>query len=328
MHSQKAIIALLLLLSFSYAKGQDKIITLQNDTILCRIVTVTPTRIQYEQKIDNQQHTTGKFISIEQVREYYRESQLHETSSPVLKIKPASEPFDRWRVGIRGGGAYLLSAFSNVEKNMHNLGIPQSKIDDYNKQLRNGTCFGADIHYFITPFFGAGVNYSLFANSVQLDYILGLNLYYDFSNSVPIYLGYSIPSYYSVNEKSKFYVNYIGPSVVFRHWLDKSRKFRLNEELSIGYARYREENRIDLYQYTFLSNTLMEGNALGGNIQLSFEYYPMSWLSVGANAGVSLTTFKSVKITTKDESQAIDLDADNHLNMSRFDYSLGIRFHF
>jgi len=332
MSKQKAITVLILIISFLHAKGQDKIITLQNDTVFCRIISITPTHIQYQQK-DDKQNTVGKFISIEQVREYSTRSELHTTSHGTCIGKQPKDPFDRWRIGIQGGGAYLLSSFSNMEKNMQSLGISQSKIDNYCKQLRNGMYFGADVHYFITSFLGVGVNYSLFATSTQIDYILGLG-YYDYYVSQG-YLGYSIPSYYPISEKDKYYVNYIGPSVVFRHWLDNNRKFRLNEELSVGYTRYREEDRFNPYLYintyqdiTFLNNLLIEGNALGGSIRLSFEYYPMPRLSVGANAGAFLTAFKTMKISTKNMSETQALDADNHINMSRIDYSLAIRFHF
>jgi len=324
MIKQTVISILILLIPLLHAKGQDKIITVQNDTVFCRILSITPTHIQYEQK-DDKQNTVGKFIPIEQVQEYFTRSELHNTAIGSRISEQPKEPFDRWRIGIQGGGAYLLSSFSNMEKNMQYLGISQSKIDDYRKQLRNGMYFGADVHYFITPFLGAGVKYSLFTTSAKINYILGSG-YYEYY--MPGFILFSIPTYYSISEKDNYFVNYVGPSVVFRHWLDKNRKFRLNEELSVGYAKYREEDRFDPDQYPSLNNILTEGNALGGSFQLSFEYYPLSWLSVGANASAFLTTFKKVNISTGDTSITQDLDVNNHINMSRMDYSLAIRFHF
>ncbi|MCL1933917.1 MAG: hypothetical protein FWF53_08940 [Candidatus Azobacteroides sp.] len=330
MSNQKVIIGLILLLAFTYAKGQDKIITTQEDTIFCKIVSVSPTHIQYEQESDNQ-NAIGKFISIDQVREYYRNSQFQESFPTVERKKRPKEPFDRWRVGLQGGGAYLLSSFSNMEQNMQDAGIPQSKIDDYNKHLRNGFYVGADVHFLITRFFGVGVKYSLFATSARLDYSLNGFGYFTPDG----FISYSIPTYYPISEKDKYYLNYIGPSVVFQHWLDKNRKFRINEELSMGYVRYREEGRFDSHQYvntdqgvTFLNNALAEGNAFGGSAQVAFEYYPLPWLSVGANAGVLLTSFGSLKTSTKETSFRQDLEGDDRINMSRIDYSVGVRFHF
>jgi len=333
MNKQKLLTGLILLLAFTCAKGQDKIITAQNDTISCRIISISPTHIQYEQKRDNQA-VIGKFIPIEQVLEYYTHSKLQETPLGAFNSKRVAEPFRRWRIGIQGGGAYLLSSFDGLQTNMQQMGISQSKIDDYQKQLRNGKYVSADVHFLITRFFGVGLKYSLYAATTQLDYMINGYGYYYYTVS-GWSTGYYIPTFYPFNEKDKIYLNYFGPSVLFQHWLDKNRKFSISEELSIGSARYREEGRLDPYLYintdqgsTYLSSTLTEGNTLGGSAQVAFKYYPKPWLSVGANIGVFYTTFKTLKTSTKDTSSIQHLEDNDRLDMSRIDYSLGICFHF
>ena len=64
----KLIAGFAFLLAFTYAKGQDRIITTQNDTILCRIIYVAPTRIAYVQNGQNEER--GNFIMRDQVKEY------------------------------------------------------------------------------------------------------------------------------------------------------------------------------------------------------------------------------------------------------------------
>jgi len=329
---QKVWVLLIFSLVFAYAKGQDKIITTQRDTIYCRILSISLTHILYEQKDDNQ-NTVGKFISIEQVEEYIPSAPLQGTPLGTFISKPSHEPFSRWQIGVQGGGAYLLS-FSTMENNMRYMGIPLSKVDDYSKQLRNGMYFGADAHFFVTPFLGVGLKYALFMTSARLDYTLTTMAGYS-ETGTDYFGGYAIPTYYSISEKNNIYVNYIGPSVVFQSWLDKNRKFRMNGGLSIGQARYREEGRFDppLYINTprgivFQGNVLTDGNTLGGGIQLSLEYYPSPLLSVGANAGAFLATFKTLKISDKNTSLTQDLNADNRLDMSYIDYSVSVRFHF
>jgi len=324
MNKPKVFIGLILLLTFTYAKGQDKIITLQKDTILCRIISISPTHIRYEQKSDNQ-NTIGKFIPIEQVQEYFRDSLKKEPVLSVSNINQSEEPFERWRIGIQGGGAYLLPSYANSKKEMQNAGVTKSQADEYHKRLRNGMFAGADVHFFLTPFFGVGLRYSLFATSVQMDLSIRDNSY----------VGVQVPIYYTVGEKDNIYVNYIGPSVVFQNWLDKNRKFRLTEELSLGYAFYRQETRYDPYKYVFSSsygayiyNALTEGGAFGGSIQASLEYYPVSWLSVGANVGLFSATFTTLNISTKNESYESKLDKSNYQNLLQLDYSIGVRFHF
>ena len=82
MKNIRVITGLVLLLAFTYAKGQDRIITMQNDTIFCQIVYVSQTRIAYVQNEQNGEK--GKFISREQVKEYYQGSSLPETFRDTL----------------------------------------------------------------------------------------------------------------------------------------------------------------------------------------------------------------------------------------------------
>ena len=396
MKNLKLISVLLLLFTFTYVEGQDKIITTQNDTILCRIIYVSPARIAYvlNKQNGNNERPEGKFIPRDQVKDYFQGTPLPDTSqsiqtdkqsTPVVKqsmpgakqsaimtesapatrrpviiaesmpnakrtISSESQPVDdayqstepvlRWRVGIQGGGGYLLSS-SGLEKMMQAAGVPQPKISDYMKHLQSGMFFGADVHYMITDFLGAGLKYSLFTTSAKLEYILGLGTDY----FIPGYSGYTIPTFYSMSEKDKIYVNFIGPSVLFQQRMGAKRQFGFTGELSIGYARYREENRLAPYQYILaniytnpdpgimshadlwavpLPNGLQQGNTVGGGVRLSFEYYPLTWLSVGVNVGGFYAKFNKLKVSTYQTSDTQNIDTD----MSRLDYSLGVTFHF
>jgi hypothetical protein len=232
-----------------------------------------------------------------------------------LTATRTAEPFPRWSIGLQGGGSYLTASFANSEESMRQMRIPKSQIDDYHKQLRNGWHAGVDAHYLITRSFGVGLKYSLFATSIHLDYAVLSD------NYLPI------PIHYYMVQEEKIYLNYIGPSVVFQHWLGKSNQFGLSGQLSVGYAHYRDEVRFDLYQY-HSDNALVEGNAIGGNAQLSFDYYLLPWLSAGANIGYFYTTFNKVTYSTKRGSNPVELNKGYHINMSHIHYSLGVRFHF
>lgn len=71
----KSIIISLLMFTFlQIVSGQDKIITTRHDTILCQIISISPTEIHYEQKAVNGS-VVGMFIPTEQVLEYYRNPQ-------------------------------------------------------------------------------------------------------------------------------------------------------------------------------------------------------------------------------------------------------------
>jgi hypothetical protein len=180
-----------------------------------------------------------------------------------------------------------------------------------------------DAHYFVTRFWGIGVNYSIFTSLVKMDYSVK-----DINSDIPVY--------YSANEQEKFYLNFIGPSFIFQQWIGSNHKFRLIEKLSLGYATFRSESQFDPYQYVFVNpntnkkqyNILKEGNTFGGNFQLSFEYYPASWLSLSLNAGIYHTVFRSLKISDNNYSATKNFDKNDYLDLSRLDCSVGVNFHF
>ena len=251
-----------------------------------------------------------------------------------IKNEQTEDHFSKWRIGIQWGGAYLLSSFSDFDKKLQYMIMPQQEENNKKRQFRNGIYLGSDVHYFINDDFGAGLKYSLFTNSVEIDchyWTIGL------TGLQPIYRGTPVTIYYPMNMKNNIYVNYIGPSVVFNQWLNKNHKFRISEELSVGYAHYRHEDRYAPYQYqktrmstvVLFKNCLTKGNTWGGNIRLSFDYYLNSMFSIGASAGVFYAKYKTVKFSKKENTNVTyDLHKKYHIDMSRVDYSLGARFHF
>jgi len=332
----------ILLLAFTYVKGQDRIITTQKDTIFCKIVSISLNYIRYEQKDDNRT-TVENSIPLKQVYEYsfglrsqesYPLSPKREqttTSFPVSSNakqsgkKQSSEPFHRWRIGFQGGGSYLINSLASSREAMKNLGLsPRDQANEYYKRLRSGISGGGDVYYLFTKSFGAGVKYSFFTSSVEMSYTAIDN---NSDNSI----------YYYVSEKERFYLNYVGPSAFFRQWIGGNHQFSLNGELSVGCIFYRDKAQFDPYQYVFTNpetnkkqyNVLREKNTFSGTFQLSFEYYPVSWISVGAGGGIYPSVFRSLNISDNDmASSKENLGKGHYLDLSRIDYFLGVRFYF
>jgi len=233
LNMKNLVIGLLLFLPLQILTGQDKIITVQQDTILCRIISISSAHIQYEQKVNG--YMVGKFIPAEQVLEYYR---IPQTSEPkpydlasVQKIKsPKPKPERRWMMGVYPGRGTLLASTAKDEKEMIAMGIPKSQAVDYSKKLKHGWSLGGDIHYMFSDYFGLGVKYSLFTSSAKGDFTLKIDDYF--------------PQFMCMEINEKQYIHYAGPLVMFRQWLDENRKLQLSETLSAGYIHCRDELRM------------------------------------------------------------------------------------
>ena len=317
---KRLVFSLLLFLSLQIISGQDKIVTIQNDTIHCRIVSVSPTHIQYEQKMGNG-YIIGKLISTEHVSEYLRSASSEPNlrySTDRQKIRPAYP----WLIGIYLGGGSLLASTADDEKSMIDMGIPKLQAVDYNKKLKHGWSFGGDIHYMFSDDFGFGAKYSLFTSSVQKDFTVVLNS--------------MLPEYACMGMKEIQYIHYAGLSAIFRQWLDENRQFQLTETLSAGYVHYRNETRMDPNQYTFLNiygtaaiyNILTESNTWGANVGISADYFPVSCLSVGVSAGFMYARLTKADVSTKETTQTVELEKKDYQSLARLDYLLNIRFYF
>jgi len=101
-----SLVSLLIFLPLQSVIGQDKIITIQNDTIFCRILSVSDTHIQYEQNEDG--YTVGKFIPTEQVLEYFRNFQSSENTSNYQSLQPVRKHYLGFRFtnGVGGYSGY------------------------------------------------------------------------------------------------------------------------------------------------------------------------------------------------------------------------------
>ncbi|MDR1182470.1 MAG: hypothetical protein LBL13_10885, partial [Bacteroidales bacterium] len=66
----KNVLFLALLFAFNRMNGQDRIITVNSDTIDCKILSISETHLNYEQS--EGEHAVGKFIPVSQVLKYYK----------------------------------------------------------------------------------------------------------------------------------------------------------------------------------------------------------------------------------------------------------------
>lgn len=286
------------------ANAQDKIITVNKDTIECRIVSVGNERINYALKSANG-YLLGQFIPIEQVLSY---SYLPKSNSNSFSRRPERP----WLFRFNPGGSWMPWLLEDVEDT-----------PNYRKKLSKGFHLNASGHYLFASFWGVGIQYSFFHSKTDGEFPLGYNNIYIIAS-----------------EKEKQYMNYIGPSMIFRHFLDKNKKFQLSGTLSGGMIFYRIEEQLsfmfpDSYSSTYSKstiNTLNTGSTFGATFGFSAEYYISPSISIGVGGDFLFGLLKEVDVKQKDSNKNSntfkDAKLDNALKISRVDYSLGLSFYF
>ena len=298
----------LVLLRVGMVQAQDKIITVQNDTIHCRIVSISDGRIYYEQPESNG-IVVGKSLPADQITIYYRNS----NDNPVGYIQPVKHSLrnrrQHWRFGLQGGIGYMLASSDKEKKQLIDMGVNAKIAEKLCKDTDWGYSFGADIHYLFDQRGGIGIRYFGFYTAAHADITIntfdGINYVY-------------------TNMRKRIYVNFAGPSFYTQQWLDRSGSFKLALNIAVGYAHYRDEEE---YGHPLLPNYLSTGSTFGGNGNVSFEYFPLTWLSVGFTTGYFGAWFGKMTIYDGYNKQTIklkdyQLDA---INASRLDLSLGIK---
>lgn len=295
----------------TWVNAQDKIITVEKDTIECRIVSIGAEQIGYEQK-EAGGYLLGKFIPIGRVETYFR---LPQSPSNTFFRTPERP----WLFRVTSGVSWMPWFFDDMEDE-------PGDGEDMEK-LERGFHVNFSGHYLVSPNIGVGLQYSFFRSSADSEH--QLMDYYS-------YLPYS--PYSTFTEEDRHYVNYIGPSLIFRQFLGKSKKFQLSETLSGGILFYRAESQVSALclgssgYKMYADNVLLTGHTFGATVGLSAEYYLLPSLSAGLGANFIFGRLKEVdgkqKASNGGRYDVEGIELEKSLKISRLDYYLSVSVHF
>lgn len=308
-----ALLSFFLLLFFS-TKAQDKIISINRDTIHCNIVSIGNERILYELK-NKDGSVTGKFIPLSQVAEYTctHQQEINSKMGKQKAPKPVYTPANPWRFGFNIGVSNMPNYFDHLQST--------STLPDYYNKLKTGFHINTNLHYMIADFFGLGAEYSFLKTNV----------------SGSMQEEYSTSIFLTVSEKYRQYINYLGSSVLFQQHLDPGRKLVLSESLSAGVLFFRLENQIaypniNYSNYSDLANnTLLTGKSFSAKLGIAAEYRLLKNVSMGLGADFIWCKLKKASFESKGSNTSYsskDQKLSNAIKLSRIDYSFVLLYHF
>lgn len=300
---KKKLLFIFMFLCFGFAgKAQDKIITIQGDTLDCKIKKLTKTTIYFDRFIQNVK-MSGE-LPLSKVSSYAIEDKV--ATSPQTKKKHLDE-HPRFRFGLGGGLGYLYVSSKKSEEELVNSGFTKAEAHSYYKGLKLGCLGSADLTYLFSPYWGLGLKYKFFnTSSSQKGFIDPHDMY-------NIYYG-------KVSEN--IYVNFMGISYYAQTWIGTLRKFKFNSSVSMGMATYRNESSI------LNSNLLITGNSFATDTNIGVEYFVRKNISFGVDLSGFFSTLKKCNITDGTNSTTTNLDADQYENVSRLDLSIGAKIYF
>lgn len=317
---EKLLLIFLFFVSLAAAKAQDKIITIKQDTIECRIVSINAERISYEQKTSDK-HVVGKSISISDVLQYFRTGKTDSFGDIIDHEKTKRErPEHCWLFSLQGGLAHSLTDYGNFA----------SEADDYIRKLENGYHINTSLHYLLTTFFGLGVDYNLFYSASKGEFW------------VQGYGGMNLPLYNNVELDERLYTHFAGASVLFQQFPDRKRRIKISETVSPGIVLYRGESRdneLQIYwgdndsysgqppQYYDQANSVTKSTTFGAKGGLSIEYVITPQLSAGLAGNFIWAKLHKISVKSSGYNKK-DQELEKNIDISHIDYGFTIRYNF
>jgi hypothetical protein len=283
---------------FLSVSSQDRIITISNDTIPCKINRVSSNAIYFSQF--SGEVKTKSSISRKDVKAW----QISEPDRTNTEAKSEIFRTEKWRIAMNGGGGYRIASTKETREQLQNQGIPDSEIDSYFKQIKTGIKASGQVHYMVWENYGLGIDYQFHNSSGSLyrtvepgdTYTL---IYGKFSDDI--------------------FTNYVGLSLYMQHPF--SPKFKLFGQISSGLTLFREESVI------IYSPMLITGKAYGGNTELGLEYSLGKNFSVAISAGLFQSTISKIKVNNGVKTQEIKLEKEQKEGLSRVDLGAGLKFY-
>lgn len=300
------------LLLFINAKAQDKIISINQDTIHCKIISVSNERIFYELK-NNGGSVTGRSMPLSQVAEYLKldQPEINSNTDNPETPKSVSSPENRFCLGLEAGYSTMPWYLDSFQLS--------SAMPDYFDGMKTGLHINASAHYMIRNFLGLGAEYSFFKTDV--------------SGTMPI--EYLSSLFIMQSEECRQYINYLGASVLFQQHLDARHKFVLGESLSAGILFLRLEDQvtypdISLSGYSDIANNmLLTGNSFSAKFGLTAGYRLSESVSVGLGGDFIWCSLKKASYESRgsnNDSYSSDKEElTDPLKLSRIDYSFVLR---
>lgn len=269
--------------------AQDLIVTHDGDTLNCRITKVKTDFIYFI--FQHKGEIRNTLLPAGQVREY----RFNYYANPVVGTAFVGQPdFPKIRAALNVGWSYRTAKMATD--------IPHG-LKSYMDDLRSGYHFGLDASWFFSEMFGGGLKFTTYRTTSTLE-----NVSVTQSNGQTAYGKMS----------DDMTINFIGP-VFNSRLLSDSKKNSLLMNIGVGYIGYKD-NAVLLSAYQLKSSTLGVCWEVGYDLGISKH------LALGIQLSYLMGTLTRVKMYQAGSVTTIKFDEKDYEDLSRIDFSVGLRF--
>ncbi len=289
---KKTLVVLLLALSFNALKSQDLIVTLENDSVNCKITKVDEDFVYFSFTFRDVFRNT--LISRDQIKNYqYNYLKKENTVKPNLR---STNSLSKYRIAFDGGFSYMTAPVSKE--------IP-GDLTQYVKELKSGFHYSVDANLFYSKNLGFGLKYVLFKTKNKKE-----NVYEVLSS------GYK--KYGEMEDDISVY--YLGPSLLARIFSPNGQSVLLTG-LSIGYVGYKNDA-------VLIDNDFIIRSKTAGIVwDIGWDYLISNKTAIGCRLSYIFGILTDYELDNGFNKTTIKLEKDSYENISRIDFSIGLRFY-
>lgn len=276
------------------ARGQDLIVTTDQDSIECRITKQDSKFVHFTYLAEDGPKSVMMENEriLEIVMDFYAPkvpADAEDKSVPDIK-----EDYSRFHIS---GSLIGSRRTASVPDN-----LPEFR-QDYFEELKGGNGLQGRAHIFFNEEAGVGFQVST----------------YEASHSISGEFTFEEPDSSAVGVlSSDVSLLFIGPSFMGRYYFPES-SFMINYSVSLGYLRFRQED------FFIDTRTTFEGSSFGLNGDVGLELLLAENFALGVGVGFGLGAVSRVDVTENGETFEVELDEPEGLN--RISFFGGVRFH-
>ncbi len=283
------IISLVFTVNLVYS--QDLIVTSESDSINCVITKIKKDYIYFTFKHKDEIRNT--LLPLSNIKNYQHDYfETGEVSKE--KIIGYKKNYKQYRFSINLGYSYLTSKISDD--------VP-SDFRNYVKDLKSGFNIGGDATYYFAEQMGFGLKYSLYKTSNSID-----NIYLEDTNGNRRYGKMS----------DNINISFIAPTFSTR-FLNHDKSNALIMSLALGYINYYDKA-------VKVENLKITGDTFGMSYEIGYDIELSEKMSLGLQVSLLSSYLSKIKVDDGIETRTIKLEKENYENISRIDFSIGLRF--
>ena len=285
--------------------SQDLIVTNVGDSIACKIIEQTKHYIHFS--YSNNNYSVVKKLRSSHVRNFVLGYYAKPNSLTKKQTDASKSTYQNKSTDKIADTSITITADDGIKPKLskwqfginggyaYRLFKPRIKSTSYElkyiDELKSGYSYGAELYYFHWKKVGFGLKYDVYKSKAERD----------------------------IRTKDNITIQFLGPSVVHRK-VFPNQKTSILSAFWLGYQPYRNVARYIGQDY------VLKGRTMGWGVSVAIDHKITEKLALNFGASCFMGSIYKYKKEIKGRTEMVDLSKDNFEDLSRAEFTIGLKF--